>query len=166
MKSAQPPAPGVITPSTAQTREQNEESDNSLPGGGGSSAAAYTPDFPDSTRGTALLSPLDQPDSILSGFDPSVSYEFPDMANEQFLRFSLHVGSEEGGGPGNKPNLYQRIEQRLKEYRTEESEYQRRKKTTSSRSGPFGERSDSFGELEKKKKTTLLDNPFGSSPNF
>ena len=53
--------------------------------------ASYSTDFPDSTRGTALLSP---PASNRTPFDwaPSLNYELPNFAERRFLYPSLHAG--------------------------------------------------------------------------
>lgn len=52
----------------------------------------YSKDFPDSTKGTALLSP---PDSTASPLDwtPGLNFSFPDFAEQSFLKPSLHGGS-------------------------------------------------------------------------
>lgn len=54
--------------------------------------AAYSKDFPDSTKGTALLSP---PDSTASPLDwtPGLNFSFSDFAEQSFLKPSLHGGS-------------------------------------------------------------------------
>jgi hypothetical protein len=53
--------------------------------------ASYSTDFPDSTKGTALLSPPDSTGSPLN-WSPAVDYALPDFAERQFLEPSLHGG--------------------------------------------------------------------------
>jgi hypothetical protein len=63
-------------------------------------AASYTVDFPDSTRGTAQLSPSSLSGSAsshqLGGFGDRDG-SFPDLTEKEFLNPSLHVHSVEGG---------------------------------------------------------------------
>ncbi len=87
----------------------------------GANATKYSDDFPDSTKGTAVVSPPDLADSPLFAFKPSVGGEFPDLAQREFLIPTLHVGSQ-AGQTQQKEDLYQRIERRLQEYRTAENQ--------------------------------------------
>ena len=53
--------------------------------------ASYSTDFPDSTKGTALLSPPDSTGSPLN-WSPALDYAHFDFAEQQFLEPSLHRG--------------------------------------------------------------------------
>jgi hypothetical protein len=55
------------------------------------SGAAYSKDFPDSTKGTALLSPPDSTGSPLE-WTTGLNYGFPDFTEQPFLKPSLHGG--------------------------------------------------------------------------
>jgi hypothetical protein len=81
------------------------------PGGG-----QYTTDFPDSTMNTAQLSPADPNNTPLFSFEPKVATEFPDLADYEFLRPTLHIETE-SATQGTEEDLYQRIERRLRGYR-------------------------------------------------
>lgn len=54
--------------------------------------AAYSEDFPDSTNGTAVLSPPDEGTNSPLEWSPAIGFEFGDMAQQTFLVPSLHVG--------------------------------------------------------------------------
>jgi hypothetical protein len=60
-------------------------------GNGGQDVATYSLDFPDSTNGTALLSPYDPGDENPLTWDTTVSYEFKDLTRQGFLSPTLHV---------------------------------------------------------------------------
>lgn len=60
---------------------------------GAQEKASYSEDFPDSTNGTALLSPPDKGTNSPLEWSPGLDFEFVDMAQRQFLVISLHVGS-------------------------------------------------------------------------
>ena len=60
------------------------------------SPASYSYDFPDSTKGTALLSPPDTGTRSPLDWDTSLSFEFPDLSQKQFLNPTLHVGRHAG----------------------------------------------------------------------
>jgi hypothetical protein len=68
-------------------------------------SAAYTLDFPDSTRGTALLSPPDTGTISPLDWDPGIDYAFDDFAQRQFLRPTLHVPTP-AEGKGNRKHRY------------------------------------------------------------
>jgi hypothetical protein len=143
--SSQQTVPGVIASSPGQSARNSE---STPPGGSGPGGnASYSAGFPDSTKGTAALSPLDYPESPLGGFDPSIDYSLPDFGNREFLALSLHVGGTVGvgGSAWQKLDAYQRIEQRLREYRTGGH---RHRKTASSRHKQYGQtsRSDPFAQ--------------------
>ncbi len=53
---------------------------------------SYTTDFPDSTRGTALISPPDLGTQSPLEWSPELDFSFPDFSQETFLNPSLHVG--------------------------------------------------------------------------
>lgn len=54
-------------------------------------SAFYSADFPDSTRGTALVSPNDLGATSPLAWQPDMTHSFPDFTMRQFLRPSLHV---------------------------------------------------------------------------
>jgi hypothetical protein len=66
--------------------------DGTQPSVGVEDGAAYSEDFPDSTKGTAVLSPPDEGTQSALEWSPSIDFEFADMAEKQFLVPSLHVG--------------------------------------------------------------------------
>lgn len=101
--------------------------------------------FPDSTKGEALLSPPDAGTASVFSFAPSVSEEFPDLADREFLRPTFRVGPGESGGNGQKEDLYQRIESRLRKYREADE-------------GPKN------GLKKKKTKPKPFENPFATKP--
>jgi hypothetical protein len=74
--------------------------------------AAYSESFPDSVEGTALLSPPDDDGSDLFVFEPRMSVGFPDFAEREFIRPTLHV-SAASSGSSQKQDIYERLEQRL-----------------------------------------------------
>lgn len=55
-------------------------------------AFSYSTDFPDSTKGTALLSPPDPGTDSPLDWSPELGFSFPDFAQREFLMPSLHVG--------------------------------------------------------------------------
>jgi len=72
------------------------------------SPALYSHDFPDSTKGTALLSPPDSGTSSPLDWSTGLDYEFPDFSRRQFLNPTLHVrghtsaSSHSAGYPGGR----------------------------------------------------------------
>jgi len=138
-------------PDLSDSQEQSQ-----LQGGGTdkSSGGSYTRDFPDSTKGTAMLSPPERADQMFA-FDPMLSTEFPDLADREFLVPSLHVRGP-SSGLEKKLDVYQRIEQRLRDYRTESQEkgMQHGKHGSGSISkNPFSSESAGKNGLEKKPST-------------
>ena len=59
-------------------------------------AYSYSLDFPDSTNGTALLSPPDPGTQSSLDWSTDLDYSFPDFAQREFLMPSLHVGEPLG----------------------------------------------------------------------
>lgn len=59
---------------------------------------SYSGDFPDSTQGTALISPFDPGTMGPFAFKPGLNATLPGFSNRQFLEPTLHVK----GGPGGK----------------------------------------------------------------
>jgi len=55
------------------------------------SPASYSYDFPDSTKGTALLSPPDSGTTSPLDWSPALNYGFLDFAQQHFLNPTLHV---------------------------------------------------------------------------
>jgi hypothetical protein len=118
----------VLNASHKETQGMSSEENGASSGQGKearemTASARYTGDFPDSTKNTAVISPPDLANSGVFDFDPYVSGEFPDLANREFLRPSLRVG-EKSSTTRQKEDLYQRIENRLKEYREAENKGQ------------------------------------------
>ena len=109
--STNAPAQGLLA-------QSGNEEESGAPGKGtaASGAGAYSPDFPDSTKNTGLISPPDASTTSLFAFGAPVSHEFPDLSEHEFLRPTLHVGGG-SGGERKKEDLYRRIERRLQEYR-------------------------------------------------
>ncbi|MFZ0661487.1 MAG: hypothetical protein WAM66_02245 [Acidobacteriaceae bacterium] len=56
----------------------------------------YTTDFPDSTEGTALISPPDLGTVSPLEWSPSLSFALPDFSTMQFLSPTLHTGGRSG----------------------------------------------------------------------
>jgi len=135
--------------STAQEKAQSNQDDAASSGSGsgsGSRGGRYTSDFPDSTRNTAVISPPSIGNNDPFPFDPSLSDEFPDLADYQFLRPTLHVGPGAARGRQQKEDLYRQIQRRLTEYR--EAETPKKSFTT-----------------EKSRTPSAFGNPFGSKPS-
>jgi len=103
-----------------RSRSSKESQDESTQSGGGESGGggSYTTDFPDSTKSTALLSPPDPALNPLFAFDPAMNYEFSDWSEREFLLPTLHVEGK-SSGTKEKQDVYERIEERLRAYRTE-----------------------------------------------
>lgn len=59
--------------------------------------AAYSADFADSTKGTALISPPDSGTASPLDWTQGLTFEFGDFAQAQFLNPSLHVGASRKG---------------------------------------------------------------------
>ena len=119
-----------------------------------SGAGSYTTDFPDSTRGTAVLSPPDHADQLFA-FEPMFSTGFPDLADREFLVPSLHVKGP-SSGLENKLDVYQRIEQRLRNDRNElqkKGMQQGKHGSGSASKNPFSSESTEKNRLEKKPST-------------
>lgn len=53
--------------------------------------SAYTANFPDSTRGTAMVSPPELDAASPLGWTPELSFGFPDFTSRQFLSPTIHV---------------------------------------------------------------------------
>lgn len=69
--------------------------------------AKYTDNFPDSTEGTALVSPPDLGTQSPLEWSPSLSFEFVDFERRSFLNPSLHVTGRRGrrnGRSGKREN--------------------------------------------------------------
>ena len=109
--STNAPAQGLLAQSG-----NKEESEAPSIGKTSSGAGTYSSDFPDSTKNTGVISPPDASTTSVFTFGASVSHEFPDLTEYEFLRPTLHVGGG-SGGEQKKEDLYRRIERRLQEYR-------------------------------------------------
>lgn len=103
-------------------RAPSDQGEDSSSGSGpGAEGGTYSTDFPDSTKDTAVVSPPDSANNALFVFEPHVSEGFPDLADYQFLRPTLHVGGgKSSGGDQQKEDLYRRINRRLNAYRQAE----------------------------------------------
>jgi len=87
-------------------------------GGGSASGGNYSRDFPDSTKSAGVISPPDPANNPVFSFDPSFGGRgFPDLADYQFLKPSLHVGAVKTSAGYQEEDLYRRIERRLNEHR-------------------------------------------------
>lgn len=91
------PAPGGAKgPGTGiQGAGTGMESAKTVAGSSGTedeNAFSYSRDFPDSTKGTALLSPPDPGTESPLDWNPELGFSFPDFAQREFLMPSLHVG--------------------------------------------------------------------------
>ena len=76
----------------AAGRYETQPSDEAQPSISVQDKAAYSEDFPDSTNGTAVLSPPDEGTKSSLEWSTSIDFEFADMAQRQFLVPTLHVG--------------------------------------------------------------------------
>jgi hypothetical protein len=77
----------------------------------------YADDFPDSTKNTGVISPPDLGNESPFVFETEVASGFPDLSQREFLKPSYHVGLKSSSSK--TEDLYERIERRLAEYRTE-----------------------------------------------
>lgn len=57
---------------------------------------SYSDGFPDSTKGTAVISPPDPGASGPFAFDPNLNFKLPGFSDEQFLQPNLHVHGRSG----------------------------------------------------------------------
>jgi hypothetical protein len=87
----------------AAAKPQVDGQSNAAPSGCGEDVASYSLDFPDSTRGTALLSPPDTGTrSPLDGAPSDLNFEFADFTRIQFLTPTLHVTASYGSAKQRK----------------------------------------------------------------
>ncbi len=79
----------------ADTRADVEASRMGLhrTGSGDHDVATYSLDFPDSTKGNALLSPYDPGEESPFTWNTSVGHEFKDLTRQGFLNPTLHVAA-------------------------------------------------------------------------
>jgi hypothetical protein len=138
----------------------DQEGSQSTKGGAGGSGGSggYTTDFPDSTKGTAVISPPDSASIPMFHFEPTIASDWPDLADREFLIPSLHVG-----GPSSEAreklsqNLYERIEQRLREYEgNPEKKGLHGEKNGLAPTNPFSQERELSNGLEKKPTTSGL----------
>ncbi|HWG50425.1 MAG TPA: hypothetical protein VN669_12070 [Candidatus Acidoferrales bacterium] len=80
----------------------------------------YTRDFPDSTRGTALVSPPDRGTASPLDWSPGLGFSFPDFAEREFLSPSLQMAHRPSGA--RRVSLFgrQRLPQSLAETKPKE----------------------------------------------
>ena len=107
------------------------------PSGSQAGGGVYADGFPDSTRNTGGVSPLD-PGTSLFVFDPSFGGGFPDLADYQFLRTTFRVAVRGSSGAQDKEDLYRKIERRLNEYREAEKPKKQHKTEQRTRSSALG----------------------------
>jgi hypothetical protein len=101
-----------------------------------------------------VLSPPDHADQLFA-FEPMFSTGFPDLADREFLVPSLHVKGP-SSGLENKLDVYQRIEQRLRNDRNElqkKGMQQGKHGSGSASKNPFSSESTEKNRLEKKPST-------------
>jgi hypothetical protein len=156
----------AVTSSGHTSVSSNSREELQPPSGetGPSGRESYTTDFPDSTKGTAQLSPPDPAGTPLFSFDTTMNTEFPDLAEREFLILSLHVGgpsslSQKNEGMYQHQDLYQRIEERLRSYQAESETkrkgmQQRGSSTRRASENPFPKRTAERNGLEKKPSTS------------
>lgn len=80
----------------------------------------YSKDFPDSTRGTAMVSPPDRGTASPLDWSPGLGFSFPDFAKREFLSPSLQMAHRRSGA--RRANLFgrQRLPQSLAETKPKE----------------------------------------------
>ncbi len=156
------PASTMVPGGHATSSSNSEDSTTSgvtggQSGGGGSS---YTTDFPDSTKGTAMLSPPDLADNPPLTFTPTVNHSFPDLADHEFLKPTLRVSGRYSSRKKNNEDLYSRIEDRIRAYQEAAAPKNGLEKTKKSTSyhfeNPFAEKP--FGDEFGPKKPTSDSN--------
>jgi hypothetical protein len=138
-------------------RSSNSQDETQTSGSGESGGGSYTSDFPDSTKGTAVISPSDPAQHPLFLFDTTMNSDFPDMSDREFLKPSLHVGGGGGSsGSNEKQDVYQRIEERLRSYReaAEKGSKQGKGGSGAMGIGRASKKTSDAGGLKKKSSTT------------
>lgn len=70
---------------------RGRESGSKGPGDAVATGVLYSKDFPDSTRGTALVNPAEAGTSSPLAWQPSLNFAFSDFTKRQFLNPSLHA---------------------------------------------------------------------------
>jgi hypothetical protein len=151
------PSGQMPVPSNTQEELQQPSSNTGKSGG-----ESYTTDFPDSTKGTAQVSPPDPAGTPLFSFDTTMDTEFPDLAQREFLVPTLHVGAE-GTEQKKEQDLYKRIEQRLESYRTE---YEARRKGMLPSTSTRGLLKKPFPTQDSARRNGLEKKPSTSGPNY
>ncbi len=141
--------PGMSAGQLSRSAQRQEES-QAPQGGGGSAGGSYSSDFPDSTKNTALISPPDSADHPIFKFDPTLSFEWPNLSDREFLVPTLHVGGGSSGSGNKQQDVYQRIEERIRGYHT------------TSRKGKHGSGTKSTNPRSGSSSTST--NPFGRNP--
>jgi hypothetical protein len=84
--------PNVKAGTTNVSHSETGNPAGAHPSLGGIGGGSYSEDFPDSTEGTALISPPERGASSPLDWTPGFNFEFPDMSEEKFLNPTLHVG--------------------------------------------------------------------------
>jgi hypothetical protein len=80
-------------PTMANTMQQGTED---AAGGQSNQAGEYTDDFPDSTKGTALVSPPDSGTASPLDWSSDLDFKFTDLSQKQFLTPTLHIAQRVG----------------------------------------------------------------------
>lgn len=112
--------PGVLSSAAERSQqemqdEQNSGAQNGMKTSSGAAGGSSNPGgFPDSTKGTAPVSPTDNPEETRLKFQPETNYEFPDLSNREFLQPTLDVTGADSGK--STQDLFKRIEERLAAY--------------------------------------------------
>ena len=155
----EPSLSAKISPGKGAVQSSGGEA-TSAGGGSGSGNGRFSTDFPDSTRNTAAVNPSGFGNDNLFVFEPSLKEGFPDLAEYEFLKPTLHVsGARSFRGTQQQEDLYRRINRRLNEYKQAEVPKNGLKKEKRSQSpmggglgNPFGSRTSTTSAEEKLNK--------------
>jgi hypothetical protein len=99
-------------PTMANAMQQGAED---AAGGQSNQAGEYTDDFPDSTKGTALVSPPDSGTASPLDWSSDLDFGFTDLSQERFLTPTLHIAQRVGAsrqGQGHRQGMRQTLRMR------------------------------------------------------
>jgi len=155
------PASTMVPGGHATSSSKSENSTTSgVTGGQSGGEGSYSTGFPDSTKGTAMLSPPDLADNLALSFTPTTDHSFPDLADHGFLKPTLQVSGRYSSRKKNNEDLYSRIEDRIRAYQEAAAPKNGLEKTKKSTShgfqNPFAEKP--FGDEFGPKKPTSDSN--------